>query len=135
MSRSGYSDDCENVGLWRGAVERATFGKRGQAFLIELAAALDAMPDKRLITDELVADGAYCTLGVIGAARGLDMKVVEVADTEAVGKMFKIAPALAAQIVYENDECNHWASTESPEKRWTRMRQWVADQIPAEAAA
>jgi hypothetical protein len=23
MSRSGYSDDCENLGLWRAAVERA----------------------------------------------------------------------------------------------------------------
>ncbi len=26
MSRSGYSEDCENLGLWRGAVERAIQG-------------------------------------------------------------------------------------------------------------
>ena len=37
MSRSGYSDDCETMGLWRGAVERAIYGKRGQTFLREMA--------------------------------------------------------------------------------------------------
>lgn len=42
MSRSGYSDDCENIGLWRGAVERAIRGVWGQALLLEMAAALDA---------------------------------------------------------------------------------------------
>lgn len=60
MSRSGYSDDDDDDGgsrlnLWRGAVERAIKGKRGQAFLRELGAALDAMPDKRLTTGELEA--------------------------------------------------------------------------------
>ena len=130
MSRSGYSDDCENYGLWRGAVMRATSGKRGQAFLIELADSLDAMPDKRLITDELVSDGAYCTLGVIGAKRGLDMTEINVEDTKAIGKLFGIAHALAAEIVYENDE-GYLGRSESDitERRWTRMRKWVDERI------
>lgn len=54
MSRSGYVDDCENLELYRATVERSIKGKRGQAFLRELAAAMDAMPEKVLIAEELV---------------------------------------------------------------------------------
>ena len=53
MSRSGYTEDgdCDNpiYLLWPSIVERSIKGKRGQAFLKELLADLDAMPDKRLI--------------------------------------------------------------------------------------
>lgn len=48
MSRSGYSNDGENIAMWRGQVASAIRGKRGQAFLRELVEALDAMPEKRL---------------------------------------------------------------------------------------
>ena len=37
MSRSGYTDECEYLDLYRGKVERAIKGKRGQKFLQELA--------------------------------------------------------------------------------------------------
>ena len=107
MSRSGYSDACDDQwGLirWRGAVNSAIKGARGQQFLRELAAAMDAMPDKRLIADELQADGAYCTLGVIGAARGLDMDKVDPYDRDAVSALMNVAPALAAEVMFENDE-------------------------------
>jgi hypothetical protein len=105
MSRSGYTDDCENLGLWRGAVERSIRGKRGQALLRDLAAALDAMPEKRLIANELKdASGEFCTLGVLGAVRGIDMSSIDAEDREAVAQIFNIAPAMAAEIVYENDE-------------------------------
>ena len=45
MSRSGYSTDLDDqaLNLWRGTVHRAIHGKRGQAMLRELLAALDAM--------------------------------------------------------------------------------------------
>lgn len=59
MSRHGYTDSCDdNFALirWRGAAKSAIRGKRGQAFLRELLAALDAMPEKRLIARELVDD-------------------------------------------------------------------------------
>lgn len=52
MSRSGYADWCDDnwaMIRWRGAVASAVRGKRGQAFLRELATTLDAMPEKRLI--------------------------------------------------------------------------------------
>lgn len=75
MSRSGYSEDCENINLYRATVDRATNGKRGQAFLRELLSVLDVMPEKRLISDELVDHaGEFCALGVVGCARGMDLK-------------------------------------------------------------
>ncbi|MBU9502883.1 hypothetical protein KTE68_22285 [Burkholderia multivorans] len=137
MSRSGYSDDCENVELWRTAVRNAIRGKRGQAMLRELAAALDAMPEKRLITAELQdADGDFCALGVLGSVRGLDLKGIDPEDREAVAAAFNIAPALAAEIVFENDENgDHWDHAlgervfETPEERWTRMREWVRSNL------
>lgn len=59
MSRSGYSDDYDgdnwDLIRWRGAVTSAIRGKRGQAFLREALAALDAMPEKQLIAGDLVA--------------------------------------------------------------------------------
>ncbi|HEL5400116.1 TPA: hypothetical protein UOJ25_000190 [Stenotrophomonas maltophilia] len=131
MSRSGYSDDCDTWPLicWRGAVASALRGRRGQQFLIELRDALDAMPEKRLIAEELQdANGCHCTLGVIGAKRGLDMAGLDPTDRAAVSEAFGIAEAMAAEIVHEND--GEWRrDKETPEARWTRMREWVEAQI------
>ncbi|MGN4074148.1 hypothetical protein ACS0X5_06300 [Burkholderia gladioli] len=133
MSRSGYSDDCDGWSLirWRGAVNSAIKGARGQAFLRELAAALDAMPEKRLISDALqTADGEFCAIGVLGHARGIDMSKLDPEDRESVGSAFNIAAALAAEIVFENDE--GWAVwPETPEWRWKRMRAWVEQNLVA----
>jgi hypothetical protein len=129
MSRSGYSDDCENWSLicWRGAVASALKGKRGQAFLLELREAMEAMPEKRLVADVLEADGQFCTIGVLGAKRGINMKALDPDDREGVAAAFGIAPALAAEIVFMNDEGN-W-NAETPEQRWVRMREWVESNI------
>jgi hypothetical protein len=105
MSRSGYTDDCDNLGLWRGAVERSIRGKRGQAALRELAAAMDAMPNKSLAAESLVtADGEFCTLGVLGQIRGVDMNPLDPEDWDSVAAAFNLAPAMVREIVYENDE-------------------------------
>ncbi|MEX6663209.1 hypothetical protein [Pseudomonas sp. W2-17] len=129
MSRSGYSDDCENWSLicWRGAVTSALKGKRGQAFLLELRDAMDAMPEKRLVADVLEADGQFCTIGVLGAKRGINMETLDPDDREGVAEAFGIAPALAAEIVFMNDE-GSW-NAETPEQRWVRMREWVESNI------
>lgn len=136
MSRSGYSDDFDSWAQlrWRGAVRSAIKGARGQAFLRELRDALDAMPEKALIANELqVSNGSYCTLGVLGQARGIDMSTLDPEDTERVAKSFGIAYAMAAEIVYENDEAGEWKyrydESEPPEARWKRMRAWVEDNI------
>lgn len=126
MSRSGYSYDCENLGLWRGAVDRAITGKRGQAFLREMAAALDAMPVKELITDEVVSDDTrVCAIGAVAQARRLDVSRLDTHDGDQVAARFGIARALACEIAYENDECGE---DETPSERWTRMRAWVNKQ-------
>ena len=128
MSRSGYSEDCEGLGLWRGRMASAIRGKRGQQALRELAVAMDAMPDKVLAVDSLVnADGEFCTLGVLGHARGLNMAPLDPEDPAAVAEAFKIAPAMAREIVYENDEALYpwdWVEVEvfGPLRRCDRRR-------------
>ena len=133
MSRSGYSDEGESwqMIMYRGAVLSSIRGKRGQEFLKELIVVLDGMKAKRLITDELESHGEFCTLGVIGQSRGLDMSKLEVDEPELIAKAFNIAPALAREIVYENDESQYYAcnSQETPENRWDRMRKWAVDNI------
>jgi hypothetical protein len=107
MSRSGYTDDCDGWALirWRGAVTQAIRGQRGQAMLRELVQALDSLPEKRLAADSLVtADGDYCTLGALGRARGIDLAPIDPEDREAVAKAFGVAEALAAEVMYLNDE-------------------------------
>jgi hypothetical protein len=114
---------------WRGQVASALRGKRGQKLLIDLYKALDAMPTKELIADELeTADGAVCALGALGKARGLSMKEVDVEDYERVAKMFEVPPQLAQEIVFLNDEAYSYAH-ETPAQRYERMKQWVLEQI------
>jgi hypothetical protein len=133
MSRSGYSDDCDDNSCWlyRGAVKSAIEGRRGQAFLKEMLAAMDALPEPKLIESELEADGAVCAIGSVGRARGLDMKGLDPEDPEGVAAKFGVAPALVREIVFENDD--EWFSTgrETPEHRFNRMRAWVVNHIRA----
>jgi len=161
MSRSGYSDDMEDMWAhirWRGAVNSAISGKRGQQALRETLAALDAMPVKELVAGDLVdEDGRHCTLGVLAAARGMDVSGLDPEEPEAVAAAFGLAPALVREVVYENDEfindwnyvqadvCGpirehspHWErrfvsvyvpDTKARQRRWAHMRNWVASQI------
>lgn len=136
MSRSGYSgysEDYDGPALspWHGAVYQTFKGKRGQAFLREALATLDSMPEKRLIPDSLhdPVAGAYCTLGIVGASRGIDLKALECAEASEVAKAFGISHALAAEIMFENDEGGVWNGPDTPEARWSRMRAWIEAEI------
>lgn len=156
MSRSGYSDEIEDpleLGRWRGAVKSAICGKRGQAMLRDLLAALDAMPEKRLAADSLVnADGEYCTLGVLGAQRGIDLASLDPDDFDRVAEAFGVNAKVVQEIVFENDERNYrfdyvkrlpvdigpevpyrmeWTQLQLDEgaERWKAMRSWVAKHI------
>ena len=134
MSRSGYSDDYEYMGLYRATVDRSIRGKRGQAFLREMAAAMDAMPVKRLIAGEIENDsGEVCAIGTVCKARGMDASKIDYDEPESVGRAVGISRALAAEIEFENDERPSWGywtgRTETPEERWVRMRKWVEENI------
>ena len=131
--RSGYDDGYDNWALvrYRGAVASAIRGRRGQGFLREMLAALDAMPQQRLIGESFAADGNVCALGAVCASRGVEPPpdwscregglAAEAADT------LGIARALAAEVMSQNDEGGPYR--ESPEWRWRRMRRWVAEQL------
>jgi hypothetical protein len=79
-------DDCDRIpeGLWKGATKQAFNSKHGQAILRDVEAALLALPDKRLIRDQLATDtgevclvGAYCAFKVeqeTGASHRLAVK-------------------------------------------------------------
>lgn len=134
MSRSGYADDADNWQIikWRGAVASAIRGRRGQAFLREMATALDVMEDKRLCVGFLERDGDVCALGAVAVARGVRPPEVHPDDWDEernrIAGLFGVAPALAAEIMYMNDVA--WPSRkETNAERWLRLRQWVAKQI------
>lgn len=156
MSRSGYTDEDDIWAMirWRGAVTSAIRGKRGQQALRDLLAALDALPEKRLAADALVSDdGEMCALGALGKARGMEMESIDPEDRESVARAFGISEALAAEIMYLNDELlDEYTSInvdiEGPmrpwerhrqlrrvldknagRRRWSYMREWVASQI------
>jgi hypothetical protein len=132
MSRHGYSDDCEHVAMWRGVIASATRGKRGQAFFRALVEALDAMPEKRLIAGDLeTEEGSVCALGCLGQARGVDLGSVDTYDWDALGEMFDIAPQLAQETMFVNDD-DLYSRAKTPEERWRYVRAWAARQIRVE---
>lgn len=127
MSRSGYSDYCEHLELWRSNVERTIGGKKGQAFLLELIQALDAMPEKKLIRGSLVEEtGEVCAIGALGVKRGVDMKRLDPDMPDEVGAAFGISSMLAQEVVYENDDRRE---SQTPEERWVRMRAWATENL------
>lgn len=136
MSRSGY---CEGDGSaednwrmirWRGAVTAAIRGKRGQAFLQEMADALDAMPERKLEPHVLVSEsGACCAMGAVALARGAATEGVDAEDPRQVAELMGIAPALAAEIAFENDD--EWTTAKTPSNRWHYMRDWVRTRLEA----
>lgn len=140
MSRSGYSDDLDDnlaVGRWRAAVKSAIKGRRGQAFLRDLLAALQALPEKKLIAGNMVRADCVCAIGAVGKARGVDMtKIDQMIEAQGewddatigyeVAATFDIASALAREIMFENDEGRYG---ETDEQRYHRMVRWVENRL------
>ena len=137
MGRSGYSDDCDNIELYRAAVHRAMDGRRGQKALRNLLVALDAMSIKELGSGTFQRATCPCSLGVLARHLNLDVDDLEPTehgpddygevDRDTVGQRFDIAPSMAAEVMFMNDEASY--GVESPEERWTRMRGWVVNNL------
>jgi hypothetical protein len=145
MSRSGYTDYNENQWAlirWRGQVASAIRGKRGQAFLRELIEALDAMPEKRLISHELQAEvpafvppqfagsvtPSVCAIGSLGVKRGINLTALDPENYDTIADAFGIAHQLVQEVEWMNDEAYYGTS---PEGRWQFMRNWAAGLITA----
>lgn len=146
MSRIGYDEyGCDGEWAticWRGAVASAFRGKRGQSFLREMLAAMDAMPVKELVANDIVREGSVCAIGTVAVARKMSTDHIDPEDREMVAANFGIAPAMVAEIVYENDENgprqyrgiygDERPPGETDAERWTRMRKWTAESIADE---
>lgn len=135
MSRCGYSDELDplDLGRWRAQVKSAIRGKRGQAFLRDLIAALDAMPEKALVSGELQDEsGCVCALGALGTKRGVDLTNLDTYDYDQLGDTFDIAHQLAQEVMWINDQ---WEYRASPERRWQVVRNWAATNLQSSQGA
>jgi hypothetical protein len=152
VSRHGYTDgwdgDEDNLvqGRWAGRLKSATRGKRGQAFFRSLVEALDAMPEKSLTPNSLeTKGGSVCALGALARHRGIDVKALELgepytedpdegsewqdSDWDKLSNVLNIAPCLAREVMYTNDEAWTEKSDKPGEVRWQKVRAWAARQI------
>jgi hypothetical protein len=128
MSRSGYSDDLDDLelGRWRAQVNSAIRGRRGQSFFRNLVAALDALPEQRLVSSVLQdPDGEVCALGAALKHVGKECPISEDEDdfdSDWTAAQLDIATQLVQETAWQNDE-GGWSET--AEKRWERMRKWA----------
>jgi hypothetical protein len=140
MSRHDYVEDYDDDNGWmyEGRRTVALFSAKGQAFLRELAAALDAMPVKELVLGALeYPSGAVCALGALGKARGIKMTDLHLDDAGQIAKAFGTCATMVREVEFENDEFDdveRYASLEEAEEheagetgyvRWLRVRQWI----------
>ncbi len=132
MSRSGYTDEYDSYSeltMYRGQVQSAMRGKRGQKFFRDLVAALDSLPERRLIRNELATEEGVCALGALALLRGVALPELDHEDdndSHRLAPVFDIASQLAAETMYMNDERNEFGT---PEQRWERIRDWAARHI------
>lgn len=133
MRRSGYViiDDPLELGRWRGMVASAIRGKRGQAFLRRLIAALDAMPWKGLIADKLGDEyGRICAVGAALKAAGQNLSNWEPYDHEGLGAALNIHACLVKEVEALNDfEGGPVRPWDLAEYRWARMRYWAEEHL------
>jgi hypothetical protein len=127
--------------LWAANVERSLKGKKGQAALRELEAALLALPEKRLIADHLEANGEVCALGALGRYKQTplpaepkhsdeygewqeDYEIEELMVN--FGQSLGVPRLVAVEIVCRNDD--KWLHN-TPETRYQRMLSWTRKQL------
>ncbi len=130
MSRS-FSDDFEEefpneYAFFEKRLETSLAGKRGQNFLKELAAEMDAMPVKELVKGDLVTkDGACCALGVVCKSRKINVEKLDPDEHLDVANVLDISLPMAGRIAWLNDD----DVDQNDADRWKRMRKWVSEQI------
>lgn len=129
MSRSGYGDEGVDWDIirWRGAVAAGIRGRRGQALLVDMVRALDAMPTKELIANSLECEGGVCALGAVGKRRDVDMTNIDPEDPDKVAATFDIPFSLACEVAFVNDDDGYYK--EGPAERWRRVRTWALSQV------
>lgn len=157
MSRFGDSDESDiPYALWRGNVERALKGKRGQQALREMREALLALPEKKLINGAL-ADVTYddddkpipvgfCAVGAFAFFKRVKAgepvedvleslkQIPDDYDNEEgtidEGRRQGLVNCLAYEFAQVNDDgLDQWRDTITDEERYARYLAWVESQI------
>jgi hypothetical protein len=138
--RISYSDEEDypgQFGLWQGNCTRSIKSKAGQAALRELEQALLAMPEKRLIANELEdADGEVCAIGALAKYRGVTPKT-DPEEMELVGVELGMPKLVAWKVVCLNDveidfyydrkeeRCVSYTPEERYERVLAQVRAWL----------
>ena len=114
---------------WSAKVPTLIRSPKGQSLLRELAAALDAIPERRLIDEMLIdEEGGCCAIGALCRARGIDTAGMDDDGIECVAERLGVPLSLAYEVIEQNDD--RYDAT--PEDRWRRMRRWVDRHITNE---
>jgi hypothetical protein len=133
MSRISYSDDEDFPGqffIWQANCDRSLRGRKGQAALRELEAALVAMPVKELHREVYVqASGEACALGALdvhrkvqgGLSRSEALAVCadrDPYDSQEHGQAMGLPRLVAWKVVEQNDIENDqtWDHVEGPSR-------------------
>lgn len=133
MSRfwDGESDDPLDWGRYEAAKRSTLRGKRGQAFLRELIAALDALPKPEL-SEGALGDrrtGCVCALGAVALAQGDSFDDLAKDDgswgPEDAAEWYGISPTLANEIISANDEWRDGNDAKTRQSRWRVVRAWA----------
>lgn len=143
MSRVNVRDSIDSQAeqwaaiRWAGASKQALGSKRGQAALLELEAALLALPQKRLIYGHLFTNGEVCALGALALHQGvqilqfpavLDDPDYDEAEPDSVDwakAHLDLTYTLAWEVMYANDDL----APNSPEERYAYMLRWVRSKL------
>jgi hypothetical protein len=153
MSRIEYGEADDTASFLRccafsANTERHLNGKKGQAALKELEAALLALPEKRLESSRFVvvdgekSEGSVCALGALALKRLMDTglsrkeamkKLDESGPRETHGwegvqetaKFLNVKDNFAWEVIEQNDECGG----PTCEERYERVLEWVQKRI------
>ena len=142
MSRL-YQNDCDfdpwMEGQQAGALRSAIRGNRGQRFLRDLVAGLDALPEPKLSAGALEDEetGCCCAFGAVRRYRGADAVPLyfdpreEDLDPPHFAEPFDVAKALAWEVVEANENWSTSNCEATMRQRWAHVRAWATRHLPA----
>lgn len=151
MSRfsDDYDEDFANqAALYNANTERCLKGKRGQAFLKEMEAALLTLPQKKLINGAVCQEGQVCAIGALALKRKRDAgdsiaaalywlekeAPDEWQESDATAdyaeEHLDVLRRLAFRMAWVNDLKE--PEEETPEQRYERVLKWVRSKIASQ---
>lgn len=163
MSRTEWDDDGGDYdyniyGLQIGWALRALKGKKGQAALKELEAALLALPEKRLIAENFCKEGQVCVLGALALKRRLDVGMSDGVARKDIQQTYGLDPdpeeaisrarkdlglsrMFAIEVMEQNDKTTgKWIKEEgryapfTPQERYEHVLAWVRMQMKEQSS-